>query len=112
MRSELKKAPPRVYELLENYDDDCFETVFQTKEIEEVYHHRLQASKEEIYEACNGLVSEHHVFMLQTIKRDIASVLLFYKYLICSFTQYYKLILFSYEKVFTIIVSYCYYKCL
>jgi transposase len=43
------------------------------EDIEEVYHHRLQASREEIYEACNGLVSEHHVFMLQTVKRNIAS---------------------------------------
>ena len=43
------------------------------EDIEEVYHRKLQASKEEIYEACNGIVTEHHIFMLQTIKRDISS---------------------------------------
>jgi hypothetical protein len=43
------------------------------EDIEAVYHQRLQASKEELYEACcNGIVTEHHVFMLESIKRDIA----------------------------------------
>jgi transposase len=41
-------------------------------DIEAVYHQKIQASKEEIYEACNGEVTPHHVYMLQTIKRDIA----------------------------------------
>ena len=43
------------------------------KDIEEVYHHKLQASKEELLEACNGYITEHHSYMLQIIKRDIAS---------------------------------------
>jgi transposase len=42
-------------------------------DIEEVYHGKLQASKEEIYEACEGVVTGHHVFMLQAIKEDIFS---------------------------------------
>ena len=42
-------------------------------DIEEVYHGKLQASKEEIYEACEGFLTEHHVFMLHAIKEDIRS---------------------------------------
>ena len=42
-------------------------------DIEEVYHRKLQASKQDIWEACNGYVTEHHVFMLQTIREDIAA---------------------------------------
>jgi transposase len=40
------------------------------EDIDEVYHRKLQASKEELLEACNGYVTEHHVFMLQTIRVD------------------------------------------
>jgi transposase len=42
-------------------------------DIEEVYHGKLRASREAIFEACEGFVTAHHVFMLQTIKKDIAS---------------------------------------
>jgi transposase len=43
------------------------------EDIEEVYHGKLQASKEEILEACEGVVTEHHVFLLKAIKEDIHS---------------------------------------
>lgn len=43
-------------------------------EIASVYHKRLQATPEELYEACNGMLTEHHMFMLQTIKRDIVQL--------------------------------------
>jgi len=43
------------------------------QDIEEVYHHKLHASKEELFEACNGSITEHHVFMLQTIRADSAA---------------------------------------
>lgn len=43
------------------------------EDIEEVYHRKLQASKEEIWEACNGFITEHHIFMLQMIRKDISS---------------------------------------
>jgi hypothetical protein len=33
--------------------------------IEAVYPQKLQASKEEIYEACNGEITPHHIYMLQ-----------------------------------------------
>jgi transposase len=42
------------------------------EDIEEVYHKKLTASKEEIYEACQGFVSEHHVYMLGIIRGEIA----------------------------------------
>ena len=41
-------------------------------DIESVYHGKLSASKEDLYEACNGLVEEHHIYMLGIIRRDIA----------------------------------------
>lgn len=42
------------------------------QDIEEVYHKKLEASKEEIYEACQGFITEHHVYMLQLIRKEIA----------------------------------------
>lgn len=39
-------------------------------DIDEVYHRRLHASKEELLEACNGYITGHHIFMLQTIRSD------------------------------------------
>ena len=40
------------------------------QDIEAVYHKRLEATKEELWEACNGIVSEHHVYLLQTIRAN------------------------------------------
>lgn len=42
-------------------------------DIDEVYHRRLHASKEELLEASTGYITEHHVFMLQTIRADTAA---------------------------------------
>lgn len=42
------------------------------QDIEEVYHKKLEATKEELYEACQGFVTEHHVYMLQLIRKEIA----------------------------------------
>ena len=42
------------------------------EDIDQVYHRKLQASREELFEACNGYITEHHSYMLQTIKRDIS----------------------------------------
>jgi len=41
------------------------------EDIEGFYHCRLKASKEEIYEACFGVITEHHVYLLKMIKADI-----------------------------------------
>ncbi len=42
------------------------------QDIEAVYHKKLEATKEELYEACQGFVTEHHVYMLQLIRKEIA----------------------------------------
>jgi len=43
------------------------------KDIEEVYHGKLGASKEDLYEACQGLMTPHHIYLLETIREDIRS---------------------------------------
>lgn len=50
----------------------CEGRVITPEVISEVYHGKLSASKEDLYEACNGLVEEHHIYMLGIIRRDIA----------------------------------------
>jgi len=40
-------------------------------DIDEVYHRKLEASKEDLYEACQGILTGHHIYLLQTIKEDI-----------------------------------------
>lgn len=39
-------------------------------DVENVYHHKLQASKEDIFEACQGLMTEHNIYLLQMVRRD------------------------------------------
>lgn len=39
--------------------------------IESVYHAKIKASRQDIYEACHGFVEAHHIFMLQMIKNNI-----------------------------------------
>ncbi len=41
-------------------------------DIESVYHKKLSASPQELLEACSGFVEEHHVYMLQMIRKSIA----------------------------------------
>jgi transposase len=40
------------------------------EDIDAVYHKKIEASKQDIWEACNGVVEEHHVFLLQTIRSN------------------------------------------
>ena len=40
-------------------------------DIDAVYHKKLNASKELLFEACNGKIGEHHKYMLQMIRKDI-----------------------------------------
>jgi transposase len=42
------------------------------QDVDEVYHKKLESSKEEIYEACQGFITGHHVYMLQIIRQEIA----------------------------------------
>lgn len=45
------------------------------QDIDQVYHKKLEASKEEIFEACQGFVTAHHVYMLQVIRQEIENTL-------------------------------------
>ncbi|MGI6519634.1 MAG: IS110 family transposase [Fermentimonas sp.] len=48
----------------------CEGQAITMQDIDEVYHKRIEASKEDLWEACNGLVEAHHVFLLRTIQED------------------------------------------
>jgi transposase len=76
-------------------DKLCSSGKVTMEDIEEVYHGKLQASKEDIYEACEGVVGEHHVFMLQAIKKDILSC----EAIIAELTSRIKEMLSPYENV-------------
>jgi len=52
-------------------DKICDGEVITRDYIDEVYHGKLQCSKDDLYEACQGLITEHHIFMFQAIRRDI-----------------------------------------
>jgi len=39
-------------------------------DIEEVYHKKIEASKEQLWEACNGNITDHHIFLLQSIRSN------------------------------------------
>lgn len=43
------------------------------EDIDYVYHRKLQASKEELLEACNGFITDHHIYMLRMIRTDTTS---------------------------------------
>jgi transposase len=40
-------------------------------DIDQVYHRKLGASREDLYEACQGLVTDHNIYLLQMIRQDI-----------------------------------------
>lgn len=52
-------------------DKICERQSITMQDIDEVYHKKLQASKEEIYEACQGFITDHHVYMLQIIRQEM-----------------------------------------
>ena len=76
-------------------DKLCKSGKISMEDIQEVYHGKLQASREEIYEACEGFVTAHHVFMLQAIKKDITSC----EAIISEFNARIKKVLAPYENV-------------
>ena len=43
------------------------------QDIDQVYHKKLQCTKEELYEACNGFMTKHNITMLQMIQRNIGN---------------------------------------
>lgn len=52
-------------------DKICEGKEITMQDIDEVYHKKLEASKEEIYEACQGFITAHHVYMLQIIRQEM-----------------------------------------
>ncbi|MEN6618611.1 MAG: hypothetical protein ABFC28_03835 [Rikenellaceae bacterium] len=54
-------------------DKLCDGKIVTREDIDEVYHRKLQCSKDDLYEACQGIITDHHIFLLQAIKRDIES---------------------------------------
>lgn len=51
----------------------CEGKTITKSDIDEVYHRKLEVSKEDLYEACQGILTEHHIYLLQTIQEDIRS---------------------------------------
>ena len=49
------------------------------QDIDAVYHKIIKASKEELWEACKGIVSSHHVYLLETIRANNRTKWTFYK---------------------------------
>ena len=52
----------------------CVKQSVSREDIDEVYHAKLQCSKEELYEACNGIFTSHNVYLLGIIKRNISNI--------------------------------------
>jgi transposase len=49
----------------------CEGKTITMSDIDQVYHRKLEVSKEDLYEACQGIIAEHHIYLLQTIQKDI-----------------------------------------
>ena len=43
------------------------------QEIDQVYHKKLQCTKEDLYEAGNGFITEHSIYLLQMVQDNIAT---------------------------------------
>lgn len=54
-------------------DKLCEGKVITMPDIDQVYHRKLEASKEELYEACLRILTGHHIYLLQTIRQNILS---------------------------------------
>jgi predicted DNA-binding protein YlxM (UPF0122 family) len=74
-------------------DKICDGQEITMQDIDEVYHKKLAATKEEIFEACQGFITEHHVYMLQIIRQEIAGT----QQTIESLTRRIKEVLLPYE---------------
>jgi transposase len=54
-------------------DKLCTVGIVTMQDVEQVYHGKLKASKDEIYEACQGFFEEHHTYLLGVIREEISS---------------------------------------
>lgn len=64
-------------------------------DIARVYHKRLEASPELLYQACEGFIEPHHTYMLQTIRTDIGQT----EVIIADLTSRIKVVLSPYDNV-------------
>jgi len=69
--------------------------------IDEVYHKKLATIKEEIFEACQRFITEHHVYILQIIRQEIAGT----QQTIESLTQRIKQVLSPYENALELLTK-------
>ena len=60
-----------------------------------IYHKKLEASPELLYHACEGFIEPHHIYMLQTIRKDMEQT----KAIIADLTCRIKEVLSPYENV-------------
>jgi|SRR5690554_190143 len=74
-------------------DKICDGEEITMQDVDEVYHKKLAATKEEIFEACQGFITQHHVYMLQIIRQEIAGT----QHTIESLTRRIKEVLSPYE---------------
>jgi len=44
------------------------------QEIDQVYHKKLQCTKEELLEACNGCITPHNVYLIQLVQDNIEAI--------------------------------------
>ena len=65
------------------------------EDIKSVYHKKLAASPEELLEACTGFVEEHHIYLLQMIRRDISQT----RYLVDELSDRIRELLSKYDNV-------------
>ncbi len=56
-------------------DKICEGEQITMQDIDQVYHKKLGASKDKIFEACQGFVTTHHIYMLQLIRKEIDNTL-------------------------------------
>lgn len=56
-------------------DKICEGKQITMQDIDHVYHKKLGASKDEIFDACQGFVTAHHIYMLQLIRQEIDNTL-------------------------------------
>lgn len=52
----------------------CEGKVITMEDINTVYHKKIEASKEDLLEACNGVITDHHIYLLQNIRGNMQFV--------------------------------------
>jgi transposase len=52
-------------------DKLCAGQIITHADIDQVYHGKMQCSREDLYEACQGYIEGHHIYLLNTIQANI-----------------------------------------